>query len=159
MKESTKEDIDYISVGLGVRLKHYMKLNGWLPVGEYFEMKRNKVDLDFVEVLTLEKDGFAALPRMAEYIGYPKLKKGKSLAGWYDSNSIRIDNDFTSVVFFRTVQNPLDDLKSYIRKESVKIREQKPDWKLSKKDFIGQIMKEGEDAMQEYTEYVHKHSE
>ena len=74
-----------------------MKLEGWLPVKEYFSMKKLGIELDWVIVLTMEYNGFIAIPTIAEY-------RFGSNPGWYDSNDQYLDN-WTNVIMFKPIES------------------------------------------------------
>ena len=74
-----------------------MKLEGWLPVKEYFSMKKLGIELDWVIVLTMEHNGFIAIPTIAEY-------RFGSNPGWYDSNQQCLDN-WTNVIMFKPIES------------------------------------------------------
>lgn len=73
-----------------------MKLEGWLPVKEYFSMKKLGIELDWVIVLTMENNGFIAIPTIAEY-------SFGSNPGWHDSNEQYLDN-WTNVIMFKPIE-------------------------------------------------------
>ena len=73
-----------------------MKLEGWLPVKEYFSMKKLGIELDWVIVLTMEHNGFIAIPTIAEY-------SFGSNPGWHDSNEQYLDN-WTNVIMFKPIE-------------------------------------------------------
>ena len=73
-----------------------MKLEGWLPVKEYFSMKKLGIELDWVIVLTMEHNGFIAIPTIAEY-------SFDSNPGWHDSNEQYLDN-WTNVIMFKPIE-------------------------------------------------------
>ena len=74
-----------------------MKLEGWLPVKEYFSMKKLGIELDWVIVLTMEYNGFIAIPTIAEY-------RFGSNSGWYDSNEQCLDS-WTNVIMFKPIES------------------------------------------------------
>ena len=74
-----------------------MKLEGWLPVKEYFSMKKLGIELDWVIVLTMEHNGFIAIPTIAEYIFGAN-------SGWYDSNEQCLDS-WTNVIMFKPIES------------------------------------------------------
>ena len=51
-----------IGAGVANLFIERMKLEGWLPIKEYFKMKKLGIELDWVMVLTMENDGFIAIP-------------------------------------------------------------------------------------------------
>ena len=85
-----------IGSGLANDFINLMKLEGWLPVKEYFAMINSGIELDWVIVLTMENDGFIAIPEIAEY------RFGQK-PGWYDSGNRRLD-DWTSVIMFKAIE-------------------------------------------------------
>lgn len=103
MKESMHEEI--IGSGVANLFIAQMKLEGWLPVEEYFKMKKLGIDLDWVMVLTMENDGFIAIPMVAEYCVPHKDSGLKS--GWYKDEignpNMRID-DWTNVIMFKPIE-------------------------------------------------------
>ena len=74
-----------------------MKLEGWLPVKEYFSMKKLGIELDWVIVLTMEYNGFIAIPTIAEY-------SFGSNTGWHDSYGQYLD-DWTNVIMFKPIES------------------------------------------------------
>lgn len=109
MKSNMHERI--IGVGLANLFIERMKLEGWLPIKEYFNMKKLGIDLDWVLVLTMERDsGFIAIPTVAEY-RIPHKDSGLK-SGWYkdeiDNPNIRID-DWTNVIMFKLLDKPYID--------------------------------------------------
>lgn len=105
MEESTHEKI--IEAGVANLFIERMKLEGWLPIKEYFKMEKLGIELDWVMVLTMEKDGFIATPMVAEYCVPHKDSGLKS--GWYkdeiDNPNKRID-DWTNVIMFKLLDKP-----------------------------------------------------
>lgn len=95
-----------IGSGLASTYINLMKLQGWLPIKEYFSMRKNGIELDWVMVLTIENDGFIAIPNIAEYVDI-------SNPGWYDSSDRRID-DWTNVIMFKHIEgkNTADDIRN-----------------------------------------------
>lgn len=101
-----------------------MKLEGWLPIKEYFKMKKLGIELDWVLVLTMENDGFIAIPTVVEYRIPHKDDKRKP--GWYNSENKRLD-DYTNVIMFKPIEtkNTADDIRSelldkYEEEENIK---------------------------------------
>ena len=90
-----------IGSGLASGFINLMKLEGWLPVKEYFSMINSGIELDWVMVLTMENDGFIAIPSIAEYC-IPHPDSGQK-PGWYDSGKRRLD-DWTNVIMFKPVE-------------------------------------------------------
>lgn len=88
-----------------------MKLEGWLPIKEYFKMKKLGIKLDWVLVLTMENDGFIAIPTVAEY-SIPHKDSGRK-SDWYDSENKRLD-DYTNVIMFKPIEikNTADNIRS-----------------------------------------------
>ena len=85
-----------IGSGIASNFINLMKLEGWLPIEEYFIMKNNGIELDWVTVLTMENDGFIAIPSIAEY-GFGQNP------GWYNSVNQRLD-DWTNVIMFKPIE-------------------------------------------------------
>ena len=90
-----------IGSGLANDFINLMKLEGWLPVKEYFTMINSGIELDWVIVLTMENDGFIAIPSIAEYC-IPHPDSGQK-PGWYDSGKRRL-NDWTNVIMFKPIE-------------------------------------------------------
>ena len=107
MKESTHEKI--IGAEVANLFIERMKLEGWLPINEYFKMKKLGIEFDWVSVLTIENDGLIEIPMVAEYC-VPHKDSGLK-PGWYkddiDNPNRRID-DWTNVIMFKLLD------KSYI---------------------------------------------
>lgn len=78
-----------------------MKLEGWIPIREYFNMRNLGIELDWVLVLTMENDGFIAIPTVAEY-RVPHQDSGRK-SGWYDSEDKRLDY-YTNVIMFKPIE-------------------------------------------------------
>ena len=87
--------------GLASNFINLMKLEGWLPIEDYFAMRNNGIELDWVTVLTMENDGFIAIPSIAEYC-IPHPDSGQK-PGWYDSGKRRLD-DWTNVIMFKAIE-------------------------------------------------------
>lgn len=100
MKNKLTHDI-IIGSGLASGFINLMKLEGWLPVKEYFTMINSGIELDWVMVLTMENDGFIAIPSIAEYC-IPHPDSGQK-PGWYDSGKRRLD-DWTNVIMFKPIE-------------------------------------------------------
>lgn len=101
-----------------------MKLEGWIPIKEYFNMRNLGIELDWVLVLTMENDGFIAIPTVAEYRVLYKDSGRKS--GWYDSENKRLD-DYTNVIMFKPIETKntadavrIDLLDKYEEEENIK---------------------------------------
>lgn len=109
MKNNIHEQI--IGAGLARLFIGRMKLEGWLPIKEYFKMQRLGINLDWVMVLTMEDDGFIAIPIIAEYIFEDK-------PGWYNSDSGRLD-DWTNVIMFKPIEtkNTADNIRTELLDE------------------------------------------
>ena len=109
MKNNIHEQI--IEAGLASLFIGRMKSEGWLPIKEYFKMQRLGINLDWVMVLTMENDGFIAIPSIAEY-GFGNNP------GWYDSGNRRLDN-WTNVIMFKTIEtkNVADDIRAELLDE------------------------------------------
>lgn len=88
-----------------------MKLEGWLPITEYFKMQRLGIDLDWVMVLTMENDGFIAISTIAEYRFGDK-------PGWYNSGSQRLD-DWANIIMFKPIEtkNTADNIRTELLDE------------------------------------------
>lgn len=100
MENKLTHDI-IIGSGLASGFINLMKLEGWLPVKEYFTMINSGIELNWVMVLTMENDGFIAIPSIAEYC-IPHPDSGQK-PGWYDSGKRRLD-DWTNVIMFKPVE-------------------------------------------------------
>lgn len=100
MENKLTHDI-IIGSGLASGFINLMKLEGWLPVKEYFTMINSGIELDWVMVLTMENDGFIAIPSIAEYC-IPHPDSGQK-PGWYDSGKRRLD-DWTNVIMFKSIE-------------------------------------------------------
>ena len=100
-----------IGAGLASVFIGRMKLEGWLPITEYFKMQRLGIDLDWVMVLTMENDGFIAIPTIAEYRFGDK-------PGWYNSDSQRLD-DWTNIIMFKPIEtkNTADNIRTELLDE------------------------------------------
>jgi len=102
-----------------------MKLYGWLPIKDYFKMRREGIELDWVLVLTMEDNGFQAIPMVAEYC--VPIEGVDMQPGWYmhtvDGHDKRID-DWTNVIMFKTFDNAgemsMNFTKDVMQKEGVK---------------------------------------
>lgn len=123
MENKLTHDI-IIGSGLASGFINLMKLEGWLPVKEYFTMINSGIELDWVMVLTMENDGFIAIPSIAEY-RIPHPDSGQK-PGWYDSGNMRLD-DWTNVIMFKSIEakntaNRIRDelLDEYEEKENIK---------------------------------------
>lgn len=95
MKNKLTHDV-IVGSGLASNFINLMKLEGWLPIEDYFAMRNNGIELDWVMVLTMENDGFIAIPTVAEY-GFGDNP------GWYNSANQRLDN-WTNVIMFKPVE-------------------------------------------------------
>lgn len=107
-----------------------MKLNGWLPISEYFKMRKEGIELDWVLVLTMEDNGFQDIPMVAEYC--VPIEGVNEEPGWHildhgQGGHIRID-DWTNVIMFKQLDSNneilLDFTKDVILKEDVKNQEE-----------------------------------
>ena len=85
-----------IGSGLANDFINLMKLEGWLPIEDYFAMINSGIELDWVIVLTIENDGFIAIPEIAEY------RFGQK-PGWYNSSGQRLD-DWTNTIMFKPIE-------------------------------------------------------
>ena len=114
MKSNVHDKI--IGAGLASLFIERMKLEGWLPIKEYFKMKKLGIELDWVLVLTMENDGFIAIPTVVEYCIPHKDDKRKP--GWYNSENKRLD-DYTNVIMFKPIEtkNTADDIRSELLDE------------------------------------------
>lgn len=101
---------EIIGAGIANLFIERMKLEGWLPIKEYFKMEKLGIELDWVLVLTIENDGFIAVPTVAEYCVPHKDSRRKS--GWYNSEDKRLD-DYTNVIMFKPIEtkNIADDVR------------------------------------------------
>ena len=101
----------FIGAGLASVFIGRMKLEGWLPIKEYFKMQRLGINLDWVMVLTMENDGFIAIPTIAEYRFGDK-------PGWYNSDSQRLD-DWTNIIMFKPIEtkNVADNIRAELLDE------------------------------------------
>ena len=122
MKSNVHDKI--IGAGLASLFIERMKLEGWLPIKEYFKMRKLEIELDWVLVLTMENDGFIAIPTVVEY-RIPH-KDNRQKAGWYNSENKRLD-DYTNVIMFKPIEtkNTADDIRSellnkYEEEENIK---------------------------------------
>ena len=114
MKESTNEKI--IGAEVANLFIERMKLEGWLPIKEYFKMKKLGIELDWVLVLTIENNGFIEIPMVAEYC-VPHKDSGLK-PGWYkddiDNPNRRID-DWTNVIMFKLLDKSyIDGIRDFI---------------------------------------------
>ena len=85
-----------VGSGLANNFINLMKLEGWLPIEDYFVMRNNGIELDWVTVLTMENDGFIAIPSIAEY------RFGQK-PGWYNSAGQCIDA-WTNAIMFKPIE-------------------------------------------------------
>lgn len=113
-----------IGAGVANLFIERIMLEGWLPIKEYFKMEKLGIELDWVMVLTMENDGFIAIPTVAEYCVPHKDSRLKS--GWYNSEGKRLD-DYTNVIMFKPIEtkNIADDVRSelldkYEEEENIK---------------------------------------
>ena len=108
MKESMHEKI--IGAGVANLFIERMKLEGWLPIKEYFKMEKLGIEIDWVLVLTMDNDWFIEIPMVAEYC-VPHKDSGRK-PGWYkddiDNPNMRID-DWTNVIMFKLLDKPYID--------------------------------------------------
>ena len=90
-----------VGSGLANNFINLMKLEGWLPIEDYFVMRNSGIDLDWVIVLTMENDGFIAIPSIAEYCisNLDDVRK----SGWYNSVNQRLD-DWTNIIMFKPIE-------------------------------------------------------
>lgn len=142
MKSNMHEQI--IGAGLASLFIERMKLEGWLPIKEYFKMKKLGIDLDWVLVLTMERNsGFIAIPMVAEYCVPHKDSGLKS--GWYkdeiDNSNKRID-DWTNVIMFKLIdKSNIDEIRDFILDNHRKI-EGITDTHSYKLSFIDMVIKQ-----------------
>ena len=108
-----------VGSGLASNFINLMKLEGWLTIEDYFLMRNNGIELDWVMVLTMENDGFIAIPEIAEY------RFGQN-PGWYNSAGQCID-DWTNAIMFKPIEtkNIADRIRDellneYEEKENIK---------------------------------------
>ena len=92
---------EIIGIGIAKLFIERMKLEGWIPIKEYFNMRKLGIELDWVLVLTMENDGFIAIPTVAEYRVLHQDSGRKS--GWYDSEDKRLDY-YTNVIMFKPIE-------------------------------------------------------
>ena len=90
-----------VGSGLASNFINLMKLEGWLPIEDYFAMRNNGIELDWVTVLTMENDGFIAIPTVAEYC-IPHPDSGLK-PGWYNSEEKCLD-DWTNAIMFKPIE-------------------------------------------------------
>ena len=114
----------YEIIGIAKLFIERMKLEGWIPIKEYFKMKKLGIELDWVLVLTMENNGFIAIPTVAEY-RIPHQDSGRK-SGWYNSEDKRLDY-YTNIIMFKPIEtkNTADDIKSkllnkYEEEENIK---------------------------------------
>ena len=105
-----------IGSGLASNFINLMKLEGWLPIEDYFAMRNGGIDLDWVLVLTMEDDGFIAIPSIAEYC-IPDPDSGLK-PGWYNSENKCLDN-WTNAIMFKPIEtkNIADDIRNDLLNE------------------------------------------
>ena len=100
MKNKLTHDI-IVGSGLASNFINLMKLEGWSPIEDYFAMRNNGIELNWVTVLTMENDGFIAIPSIAEY-RIPHPDSGLR-PGWYNSEEKRLD-DWTNAIMFKPIE-------------------------------------------------------
>lgn len=117
-----------VGAGLSSLFLSQLKMNGWMPIEEYFKMRAQGIELDWVLVLTMENNGFISIPMVAEFC-IPA--EGTDLKpSWYkddiDNLFVRID-DWTNVIAFKLLEDkPSFDkireniLDEYYNKENIK---------------------------------------
>ena len=105
-----------IGSGLASNFINLMKLEGWLPIEDYFAMRNGGIYLDWVLVLTMEDDGFIAIPSIAEYC-IPDPDSGLK-PGWYNSENKCLDN-WTNAIMFKPIEtkNIADDIRNDLLNE------------------------------------------
>lgn len=97
---------ELIGAGASQLYINQMKLNGWLPIKEYFKMRKMGIELDWVLVLTMEDNGFQAIPMVAEYC--VPIEGVDMKPGWYKddiNNQNRRIDDWTNVIMFKLLDN------------------------------------------------------
>lgn len=154
---SMSDKFDAASRGIALMLDDYMKLQGWLPVSEYYDMQKKGIGLDWVLVITVDRDGFSGIPEVAEFCPCDKLKDGRKMAGWFSVDNQRVDNDFTKVAFFKCITNPLMDISSYIEEQKREVLEHCPEWKFDKDEFNAALFGNVEKKKEEYVEHLYKY--
>lgn len=152
-----ENEFDAASRGIAYRLDYYMKLKGWLPVSEYYDMKKRGIGLDWVLVITVDADGFSGLPEMAEFLPCTNIDNGRKRAGWYNVDNQKIDNELTKVAYFKCVTNPLMDVQDYIEGACEEVKQKSPDWKFSKDEFNAALFGQAEKEKDEYVENLYKY--
>lgn len=115
----------YENIGYVEEFNQLMKIQGWLPIEEYFKtIKMCPGSLDWVLVLVIEKDGFQWLPIVAEYRTCEGCDNPEEKQGWYIYTSGKRIDDFANVLFFRELpiesQNYIDDYIDDIKKSQNK---------------------------------------
>ena len=115
---------EIIGIGIAKLFIERMKLEGWIPIKKYFKIRKLGIELDWVLVLTMENNGFIAIPTVAEYRILHKDSGLKS--GWYDSEDNRLDY-YTNVIMFKPIEtkNTADAIRTellnkYEEKENIK---------------------------------------
>lgn len=102
---------ELIGAGISNLFIYQMKMQGWLPIEEYFRMKNSGIDLDWILVLTMEpNNGFIGIPMVAEYSTFKE--DSKRLSGWYNheiSDSPKRIDDFTEVIMFKPLEKTIAD--------------------------------------------------
>lgn len=151
------DKFDAASRGIALMLDEYMKLQGWLPVSEYYDMQKKGIGLDWVLVLTIDRDGFSGIPDVAEFCSCENMKDGKKMAGWYNVYNQRIDNDFTKVAFFKCVDNPLMNISSYVEEKKKEVLQKSPEWKFDIDEFNAALFGNASDKKDEYVEHLYKY--
>ena len=133
------------NIGHAEFFKQFMKLEGWLPIEEYFYT--NKLcpgALDWVLVLGIEENGYQWLPMVAEYRTCENMDNPEEKQGWY-SNDTRLD-DCVHILFFRSLPTQSQDyLEEYIQDVMKKTG------KMADKDIIlSKISKDAEFFQKKY---------
>lgn len=133
------------NIGHAEFFKQFMKLEGWLPIEEYFYT--NKLcpgALDWVLVLGIEENGYQWLPMVAEYRTCENMDNPEEKQGWY-SNDNRLD-DSVHILFFRSLPTQSQDyLEEYIQDVMKKTG------KMADKDIIlSKISKDAEFFQKKY---------
>lgn len=134
------------NIGHAEFFKQFMKLEGWLPIEEYFYT--NKLcpgALDWVLVLGIEENGYQWLPMVAEYCTCENMDNPEENQGWYSLDDNRLD-DAVHILFFRPLPVQSQDyLEEYIQDVMKKTG------KMADKDIIlSKISKDAEFFQKKY---------
>lgn len=112
---------EIIGAGLSKMFISRLKLEGWIPIHEYFDMLNLGINLDWVLALTMEDDGFIAIPMVAEF-RIPRRDSGLK-PGWYkdEVNETRRIDDWTNVIAFKLIEKShVDRIRDNILEEYAK---------------------------------------